>query len=291
LRNISLKDLVWVLRGIDWTIGEFGDYSKIVIIRFLIRHLFAKLPISLVATETGISRPMIYRAAENSTLIEITDGIHLRLDIPTLRTKLAFDEEWLLTMNKQILGIVKKIRELKEVELAILSGSFARKKAGPDSDVDVLIVSRNKKIHLPCDLTIMTPEEFNLQYTRGNDFITSSLAWGIVIKIQSDYEEYFLRRPPEPHSSICEMHEKLAIEKAKKALKNANRIAREYAKSAIIHYHRAKLCRKGYNILPSNRELTQVAETLKNKQMKKDLELLEKNQWKNTVYRILEELY
>jgi uncharacterized protein len=77
--------------------------------------------------------------------------------------------------QRQIQEIVNRIVERFHPEQIILFGSQARGDAGPDSDVDLLVVmpvegSKREKqleirmalhdIHVPKDVTVSTPEEF-----------------------------------------------------------------------------------------------------------------------------------
>lgn len=79
------------------------------------------------------------------------------------------------TAQRQIQEIVNRIVERFHPEQIILFGSQARGDAGPDSDVDLLVVmpvegSKREKqleirmalhdIHVPKDVIVSTPEEF-----------------------------------------------------------------------------------------------------------------------------------
>jgi len=79
------------------------------------------------------------------------------------------------TRQKKIQDMVRKIVARFDPEKIILFGSFARGKAGPDSDVDLLVVMPVKKskrrvaieigvalnhIRLAKDIIVTTPEEF-----------------------------------------------------------------------------------------------------------------------------------
>ncbi len=89
-----------------------------------------------------------------------------RIDIP---------KERITSPQRQIREMVKRIVGQFSPEKVILFGSYARGTAGPDSDVDLLIVmpvtgSKREKaveigvaphdIRLPKDLIVVTPEEF-----------------------------------------------------------------------------------------------------------------------------------
>src|ERR687887_165129 len=83
-------------------------------------------------------------------------------------------ERWTVT-QAQIRRMVKRIVQQFDPEQIILFGSQARGDAGPDSDVDLLVVmpvegSKREKqleirmalhdIHVPKDVIVSTPEEF-----------------------------------------------------------------------------------------------------------------------------------
>ena len=81
-----------------------------------------------------------------------------------------------LTVQKKIEEMVQRIVERFHPEKIILFGSHARGTAGPDSDVDLLVImpvqgSRRRKATeidlslsdrgIPLDLLVVTPEQFN----------------------------------------------------------------------------------------------------------------------------------
>lgn len=83
-----------------------------------------------------------------------------------------------LVVQKKIDEMVRRIVEQFHPEQIILFGSYARGEGGPDSDVDLLVVmpvrgSRRDlqlqlrlalhDIHLPKDVIVVTPEQFEKQ--------------------------------------------------------------------------------------------------------------------------------
>jgi len=92
-------------------------------------------------------------------------------------------------MSINTASLVKKLRPLKP-EKIILFGSFAKGKAGPDSDIDVLIIKRTRK--KPADRVaevlplvwgniphvepqVMTPDEFSKGIAENRFFITREI--------------------------------------------------------------------------------------------------------------------
>jgi len=91
------------------------------------------------------------------------------------KTRIDIPRERIASARRQIEEMVKRIVDQFSPEKVILFGSYARGTAGPDSDVDLLIVmpvtgSKREKaveigvalhdIRLPKDLIVVTPEEF-----------------------------------------------------------------------------------------------------------------------------------
>lgn len=79
-------------------------------------------------------------------------------------------------VQKEIEGMVRRIVEQFHPEKIILFGSYARGTAGPDSDIDLLVImhvqgSRRQKAteidhsladrEIPLDLLVVTPEQFD----------------------------------------------------------------------------------------------------------------------------------
>ena len=85
-------------------------------------------------------------------------------------------------IRKEIREMVKRIAERFDPERIILFGSHARGEAGPDSDVDLLVVMKIEEskrakqlelhsvhgdIHVPKDVIVSTSEEFEWRVAKG----------------------------------------------------------------------------------------------------------------------------
>jgi len=99
-------------------------------------------------------------------------------------------------IDPRIHGMVRRIVERFRPTRVILFGSHARGDAGPDSDVDLLVVlpirgSRRQKAtqidaaladrELPLDLIVLTPEQFEVERERPGTVVRPAVLEGRVL--------------------------------------------------------------------------------------------------------------
>lgn len=94
-----------------------------------------------------------------------------------------------------VLGFVRSVVSLFAPEKIILFGSLARGTAGPDADVDLLIVMPHeghparlaaeivKKVRksFPLDLIVRSPEKLNERLQMGDPFLSEVMEEGVVL--------------------------------------------------------------------------------------------------------------
>ena len=103
-----------------------------------------------------------------------------------------------MTVRDRVRVIADRLRAEYRAERVILFGSHARGEAGPDSDVDLLLVAptderffhrmatalrtvRDIGADLPLSPIVLTPEELEQRLAEGNHFVQDILRTGIEV--------------------------------------------------------------------------------------------------------------
>src|SRR5271157_5828151 len=101
---------------------------------------------------------------------------------------------------KDIRAVGRRIGREFRPERVILFGSYARHAAGPDSDVDLLVIApfdgtgfrqslkilNQLDLRLPIDLVAYRPEDVQRRYAEGDPLIREALDHGKVLYAQRD---------------------------------------------------------------------------------------------------------
>ena len=104
-----------------------------------------------------------------------------------------------MIVDQRLRAIAERLRRDYGAERVLLYGSFARGEAGPDSDMDLLVIapsrerffermasvlrlSRDLRAGLPLSPVVLTPEEVKQRLARGDQFVADILSTGIEIE-------------------------------------------------------------------------------------------------------------
>jgi len=101
-------------------------------------------------------------------------------------------------VDQRLRAIAERLRRDYGAERVLLYGSYARGEAGPDSDLDLLVIapsrerffdrmasvlrlSRDLRAGLPLSPVVLTPEEVEQRLARGDQFVADILSSGVEI--------------------------------------------------------------------------------------------------------------
>jgi predicted nucleotidyltransferase len=104
-----------------------------------------------------------------------------------------------VNVDQRLRVIAEHLRREYGAEKILLYGSCARGEAGPDSDMDLLIIapsrerffermasvlrlSRDLRAGLPLSPVVLTPEEVEQRLARGDQFVADILSSGVEIQ-------------------------------------------------------------------------------------------------------------
>ena len=104
-----------------------------------------------------------------------------------------------MIVDQRLRAIAERLRRDYGAERVLLYGSYARGEAGPDSDLDLLVVapsrerffdrmasvlrlSRDLRAGLPLSPVVLTPEEVEQWLARGDQFVADILSSGVEIE-------------------------------------------------------------------------------------------------------------
>ena len=104
-----------------------------------------------------------------------------------------------MIVDQRLRAIAERLRRDYGAERVLLYGSFARGEAGPDSDMDLLVIapsrerffermasvlrlSRDLRAGLPLSPVVLTPEEVKQRLARGDQFVADILSSGVEIE-------------------------------------------------------------------------------------------------------------
>ena len=168
--------------------------SEIKVLRNFCNNAFNYFSIAEISDKTKISRNWIYRVINKFEKLGILDksGKKYKLDFFKLfckRLKLLFDSEYLDCLNLKIKNRVLDTANKLIFEIApksiILVGSVALQKQKGESDVDFLVITKEKDKKIPyfenCNIVLLNEKELKEKYLKGDDFIISALLFGKII--------------------------------------------------------------------------------------------------------------
>ena len=104
-----------------------------------------------------------------------------------------------MIVDQRLRAIAERLRRDYGAERVVLYGSYARGEAGPDSDLDLLVIapsrerffdrmasvlrlSRDLRAGLPLSPMVLTPEEVEQRLARGDQFVADILSSGVEIE-------------------------------------------------------------------------------------------------------------
>ena len=104
-----------------------------------------------------------------------------------------------MIVDQRLRAIAERLRRDYGAERVLLYGSYARGEAGPDSDLDLLVIapsrerffdrmasvlrlSRDLRAGLPLSPMVLTPEEVEQRLARGDQFVADILSSGVEIE-------------------------------------------------------------------------------------------------------------
>ena len=104
-----------------------------------------------------------------------------------------------MIVDQRLRAIAERLRRDYGAERVLLYGSYARGEAGPDSDLDLLVIapsrerffdrmasvlrlSRDLRAGLPLSPVVLTPEEVEQRLARGDQFVADILSSGVEIE-------------------------------------------------------------------------------------------------------------
>jgi len=176
--------------------------SEIKVLRNFYDNPFDYFSIAEISKKTMISRNWIYKIINKfeKNKILLKSGKKYKLDFANLfckRLKLLFDSEYLICLNKKlsddIFNIANKLIFELNPKSIVLVGSIASGKQKKESDIDVLVIGRNKKIPSfnNCNLIILNENELKEKYLKGDDFVISALLFGKIVFDQDVFIKLF----------------------------------------------------------------------------------------------------
>lgn len=176
--------------------------SEVKVLRNFYEHIFDYLSIAEINKKTKISRNWIYKIIkkfEDSKVVLKFDKKY-KLDFSNLfckRLKLLFDSEDLNSLQDElknrVFNIANKIIFEANPESIILVGSVALQKQKLESDIDFLVIGKNKKIPYfeKCNIVMLDDKEFKEKYLKGDEFIISALLFGKIISDKDFFIKFF----------------------------------------------------------------------------------------------------
>ncbi len=176
--------------------------SEIKVLRNFYNNPFDFFSIAEISEKIQISRNWIYKIISKFEKFRILKrfGKKYKLDFADLfckRLKLLFDSEYLNSLNLEIknrvLSIANKLIFELNPESIVLVGSVALQKQKKESDIDFLVISKNKKIPNleKCNIILLNGKELKEKYLKGDDFVVSALLFGKIIFDKEIFINFF----------------------------------------------------------------------------------------------------
>lgn len=261
--------------------------AKIKVLRILCENWFKILKINEIMKYSGLGRTWVYKVLKELEQKELIKKVHktyaINMDnIFCQNLKQTLDLEKLYLLDKlvlnEILSIINsmKFKLGKNLESILLVGSTARFKRVKGSDIDFLVITSKKDLEIESKLEInlifLTPRGFNEKYLAGDDFIVTSLAYGLIL-YDTGFISNFLRKPlPFPTNEELQRKKEFIrklLERVYKLMEiNDLENANNELKFIITQVARIKILREGE--IPKSR--MELPEQIKNKFIKQTLE-------------------
>jgi len=166
--------------------------SEIKVLRNFYQDIFSYFSVMEISQRTNISRNWVYKIIskfEKEGILEIY-GKKYKLDLSNpfcKKLKLFFDSEFVVSLDEKtknkVFTIINKVVFELNPKSVFLVGSVALNKHKKGSDVDLIVISKNKKIPdlRNCNIVVFSEKEFKEKYLKGDDFVISSLSFGKII--------------------------------------------------------------------------------------------------------------
>jgi len=197
--------------------------STIILLRHLCLNPFDSFSILELSKKLNISRNWLYKNIYYLNQYNILEEKNKRfkLNFRTLfikKLKIAFDNEFIAELEKthynQILEIFNGLSYKMDYKSIILIGSFAVKEFTEKSDIDFLVVAKNKEeppLFSNCNIIQLTINEFNEKYSKGDDFIIDTLIHGKIMDDKNFFVNYFQKDLPLFSQEIIEERKEVII--------------------------------------------------------------------------------
>lgn len=240
--------------------------SELKVLRLLAGRWFNTFSVYEIAKEAKLTPPTAYKAVEKLLAKHalIKEQKRIRVDLTFLfsyRFKLLYDAERLLLLPP---GVQEKAREILRIfqyhyQENLLSflifGSMAAGEYTPASDLDILVVVKEKKVmdyrkegllnFGEINLIEKDKAEFEREYLLGHDLILASLMKGIVLHDRSFLPFFFAKALPLPSEEIIQQ-KMVHLEKLKQ---RAFILLREKDAEEALSYFRRFLLEKARFLL------------------------------------------
>jgi|GEM_PF-1788683 len=258
--------------------------AKIKILRIFLENWFKELSIKELVKKSGLGRTWIYKNLNEFIkcgLVKKKNKLYSldKNNLLVLNLKQTFDLEKLYTINNEILKEILSVFDYFKLQMGksllsfLIVGSTARLKRMPKSDVDFLIISTKKEFDIEpkieTNVILLQPNEFEKKYIDCDDFVLTSLAYGLIL-YDNNFIVNFLKKPlPFPTTEQIEIKKELIRKNTERIyklieindLKNAN----NELKNFVTQSARIKIIENGE--IPLSR--SELAGQLKNNYIKK----------------------
>jgi len=193
------------------------EKANVKILRVFAENWFRTLSIEEIAIFSNLGRTWVYKTLSNlkkyTLIIERNKRYCLNMENNlSISLKQAFDIEKIYMSDKKtctsILSLLNhiKLKLGNDLRSVLVIGSTARMKRWGESDIDFTVVAKGKLELVKPDINIilLLPEEFEKKYMECDEFIITSLAYGLLL-YDTDFIISFLRKPlPFPSSEKIE---------------------------------------------------------------------------------------
>jgi len=251
--------------------------SELKIMQVLVRGWYRKFSMYELAKESGVSVPITYNSVKNLLSKEVISSKDKKIGIDfnnlfAYNFKLLYDSERLSQIPKDIQNKVNNILDVMKSEYRynllgfVIFGSVASGETTEKSDLDILVIVKDKKEIDYKKLGLLKIENINIieknknefenEYLLAHDLILNTLMNGIII-FDEGMIRFFLSKPlPEPsHEIIMQKRQRLELLKDRLLIllkdKNYPELVEQF-KLYLIEKARILFLQKG--IIPSSKK-------------------------------------
>jgi predicted nucleotidyltransferase len=193
------------------------EKANVKILRVFAENWFRALDIEEIAKLSNLGRTWTYKTLNNlkkyTLIIERNKRYLLNMENNLcMSLKQAFDIERVYMLDEKIsTNILSLLNHIKlklgnDLSSILLIGSTARMKTWEESDIDFIVVAKGKlEIAKPdINIILLSQEEFEKKYMECDEFVLTSLAYGLLL-YDTNFIINFLRKPlPFPTSEKIE---------------------------------------------------------------------------------------